>query len=91
MTDQPTPATPPPPKTSVHDAVSPEEARRRLQQLEDGAVARGRVMDARPQLPLFPAPDHPALAALRDADPDGLSPREAHELLYRLRRLADRD
>ncbi|MGE0371504.1 MAG: DNA mismatch repair protein MutS [Gammaproteobacteria bacterium] len=68
-----------------------EEARRRLQQLEDGAVARGRVMDARPQLPLFPAPDHPALAALRDADPDGLSPREAHELLYRLRRLADRD
>ena len=29
MTDQPTPATPPPPKTSVHDAVSPEEARRR--------------------------------------------------------------
>ncbi|MBK8163038.1 MAG: DNA mismatch repair protein MutS [Gammaproteobacteria bacterium] len=68
-----------------------EEARRRLQQLEEGAVARGRVMDARPQLPLFPAPDHPALAALRDADPDGLSPREAHELLYRLRRLADRD
>ncbi|MCC6302327.1 MAG: DNA mismatch repair protein MutS [Gammaproteobacteria bacterium] len=68
-----------------------EEARRRLRLLEDGASARERAADPRPQLTLFPAPEHPTLAALRGVDPDGLSPREALELLYRLKRLSERD
>ncbi|WP_237215715.1 hypothetical protein, partial [Falsiroseomonas oryziterrae] len=51
------------------------------------------------ELPLFaapapgvPKPDAPAgalHAALAELDPDTLSPREAHEALYRLRALLD--
>jgi hypothetical protein len=37
------------------------------------------------------AEPHPALAALRAADPDALTPREALELLYRLRQSAEQD
>jgi DNA mismatch repair protein MutS len=32
---------------------------------------------------------HPALEALAGLDPDSLSPREAHEMIYRLRSLMD--
>jgi DNA mismatch repair protein MutS len=46
------------------------------------------------ELPLFAAPPRPAaapvsplLAALEEADPDALSPREAHALLVRLKAL----
>jgi len=53
-----------------------------------------------PQLDLFrsvpaepePAPDagpHPIVAALRDVDPDQLTPRDALDLVYRLRKLAE--
>jgi DNA mismatch repair protein MutS len=69
-------------------------ARRYLAQLElEGAGAT-------PQLDLFRqaeaaepvhAEPHPALAALRAADPDALTPREALELLYRLRQSAEQD
>ncbi|MCC6208657.1 MAG: DNA mismatch repair protein MutS, partial [Gammaproteobacteria bacterium] len=68
-----------------------EEARRRLRLLEDGASAREHQADPRPQLSLFPAPEHPAVTALRGAEPDELSPRQALELLYRLRRLAEQE
>jgi len=34
-------------------------------------------------------PSHSALDALREADPDALSPKEALELLYRLKKLSD--
>ena len=34
-----------------------------------------------------PDASHPALEALREADPDALSPRDALELLYRVRKL----
>jgi len=54
---------------------------------------------ATPQLDLFrgsapetepaPAAAHPALDALRDTNPDQLTPREALDLLYRLRKLAE--
>jgi DNA mismatch repair protein MutS len=68
-------------------------ARKHLAFLEAQAAA------AQPQGDLFtsaparaepePEPaDHPALARLRDLDPDGLSPREALELLYALKKLA---
>ena len=32
---------------------------------------------------------HPALDALRELDPDTMSPKEALELLYRLKKLSD--
>jgi DNA mismatch repair protein MutS len=66
------------------------EARRRLRTLENRAV------DAGPQADLFtasPEPEeepplsHPALTELAALDPDALSPREALEKLYALKRL----
>jgi DNA mismatch repair protein MutS len=65
------------------------QARRYLQMLEDASVARG------PQSDLFAASQEPepepAVDALREAlqkvNPDELSPREALELLYRLKKL----
>ena len=65
-------------------------ARRRLTQLELDATQRN------PQSDLFVAPapapveEHPALEALREIEPDALSPRDALELLYRLAMLARR-
>ena len=64
------------------------EAKRRLRQLEN------REVEAGPQGDLFAAaPEpaeaepHPALDALRALEPDNLSPREALEKLYELKRL----
>jgi len=66
------------------------QARKYLQMLEEASLTRGDQPDlfvaARPEPEPAPAPD-----ALRDAldavNPDDLSPREALELLYRLKRL----
>ncbi|MFU2488904.1 DNA mismatch repair protein MutS [Thauera sp. WH-1] len=67
------------------------DAKRRLRALEN------REIDAGPQADLFaslpePAQDealsHPVLSALAELDPDTLSPREALERLYALKRLA---
>jgi DNA mismatch repair protein MutS len=65
------------------------DAKRRLRQLEN------REVDAGPQADLFAAaPEpaeaepHPALDALRALDPDNLSPREALDKLYELKRLS---
>jgi DNA mismatch repair protein MutS len=66
-----------------------QRARRILQQLEEASRAGGAQADlfARPA----PAEPEPAADPLRDAlaqvNPDELSPREALELLYRLKRL----
>jgi len=43
------------------------------------------------QMSLFENPPHPVVDALRVADLDDMTPREAQELLYQLRLLADRD
>jgi DNA mismatch repair protein MutS len=66
------------------------DAKRRLRQLENREVIAG------PQGDLFTAaPEpaeaepHPALDALRAIDPDGLSPREALDKLYELKRLSE--
>ena len=62
-------------------------ARRHLQELEH------RALDREGQPDLFvapPAPEparHPALDLIESVDPDALTPREALELLYRLRKL----
>ena len=66
------------------------DAKRRLRALEN------REIDAGPQADLFAAlPDaedaplsHPVLTELADIDPDALTPREALERLYALKRLA---
>jgi len=75
-----------------------ERARTRLRQLEESAQSHPQRQGA--QLSLFPPqasppspalepPPNPALEALRELDPDGLSPREALEALYRLQTLAE--
>jgi len=66
-----------------------KRARARLHRLEEDAQ-RHTERTADQQLSLFPPepPPSPALEALRTLDPDGLSPREALEALYRLQALA---
>jgi DNA mismatch repair protein MutS len=66
-----------------------ERARTRLRELEE--AARRHTEREATQLSLFPPepPPSPAVDALRALDPDGLSPREALEQLYRLKSLAD--
>ena len=70
-------------------------ARKRLAGLEAAAAAQlpqGDLFSAAAAAPAAPAPEpHPALDALRDCDPDALTPRDALELLYRLRELAGKD
>ncbi|MFL6579485.1 MAG: DNA mismatch repair protein MutS [Burkholderiales bacterium] len=63
-------------------------ARTQLARLDEEAARRS------PQSDLFSAPArnepvHPALEALRQTDPDALSPKEALELIYRLKKIAD--
>jgi DNA mismatch repair protein MutS len=72
----------------------------RATQVLTALEARARGLDPlSDELPLFARPatasppvaisEHPALAALAALDPDSLSPREAHEAIYRLRTLVD--
>jgi len=64
-----------------------------LARLEEGRAATGGIAAGLDDLPLFAAaaseeaaPD-PVLAALAEIEPDSLAPREALELIYRLKRL----
>ncbi len=68
-------------------------ARSVLAKLEAGRDATGGIAAGLDDLPLFAAaePEHapdPLLSALEDVDPDSLTPREALETLYKLKRLA---
>ncbi len=71
------------------------DAKRRLVALENREITL-RADEHQPDLfaqtpapsPVEPEP-HPALEALRSAEPDALSPREALEMLYQLKKLAD--
>jgi DNA mismatch repair protein MutS len=69
-------------------------ARSVLAKLEAGRDATGGIAAGLDDLPLFAAaeteqaPD-PVLSALEQVDPDSLTPREALEALYRLKRLAN--
>jgi len=68
------------------------EAKRRLVELENREAAAGPQPDlfaAVPPAPTLAAEPHPALEALAALDPDALSPREALERLYALKRLAE--
>ena len=71
------------------------DARRTLASLERDALAGGRTrtgnnpINSSPQLGLFaPTPPSKLEAALRDIDPDALSPREALKALYRLKSIS---
>jgi DNA mismatch repair protein MutS len=64
------------------------EARRRLALLENREAGSLQQPDLFGSAPPLPEPPHPALDALRDLNPDELSPREALERLYQLARLA---
>ncbi len=64
------------------------EARRRLALLENREVGSATQPDLFASAPPLPEPPNPALDALRDLDPDQLSPREALERLYQLIKLA---
>ncbi|MDZ4255634.1 MAG: DNA mismatch repair protein MutS [Sulfuritalea sp.] len=64
------------------------EARRRLTLLENREVGSATQPDLFASAPPLPEPPHAALDALRDVNPDELSPREALEKLYQLARLA---
>jgi len=69
-------------------------ARSVLAKLEAGRDATGGIAAGLDDLPLFAAaaePEHgpdPIIAALDEIEPDSLSPREALEQLYRLKRIA---
>ena len=69
-------------------------ARSVLAKLEEGRAATGGIAAGLDDLPLFaaarqeePQPD-PLATALAEVDADALSPREALDLVYRLKRLA---
>jgi DNA mismatch repair protein MutS len=66
------------------------EAKRRLRQLENREIEGGAQADLFAAAPVVPeAEPHPALDALRSLDPDTLSPREALDKLYELKRIAE--
>jgi DNA mismatch repair protein MutS len=60
-------------------------ARRRLVELEQASVTREGQPDLFAAPPPPEAPRHPALDLLESIDPDAVTPREALELLYRLK------
>ncbi len=63
------------------------QARRRLKELEAAALRHAEQNVQ--QLSLFPSEEpHPALERLEELEPDGLTPRQALELLYELKELA---
>ena len=71
-------------------AVVVRAAKKHLAKLEEEAAShspQGDLFAANTKKPEAPA--HPALEALREADPDALSPKEALDLLYRLKGLSE--
>ncbi len=69
-----------------------ERARSLLQELETGSLTPAREESSpepAPQLDLFRSAPHPVVEELRHLDPDELTPRQALDLLYRLRWEAD--
>jgi len=62
-------------------------ARERLIDLEHNAAHPGALLSS--QLPLFQAPgDHPLVDALKDIDPDNMTPQQSLQTLYTLKELA---
>ncbi len=65
------------------------EARKQLQELENNAHHHTTVEKNTPQIDLFPGnEEHPLVDAFHGIEPDDLSPRQALELLYKLKELS---
>jgi len=65
-----------------------DKAKAKLRQLEDHAYLEQQKESGVNQLDLFASKEcHPAVVMLEEANPDNLSPRQALDLLYRLRDL----
>jgi len=64
-----------------------ERARERLIDLEQHTAHPGALLSS--QLPLFKAPgEHPLVEALKDIDPDNMTPQQSLQTLYALKELA---
>jgi len=68
-------------------------ARQRLRELENSAHQHADKGMAQLSLQLTPEPtaDHPALEALENLQPDNISPRQALDELYRLKKMMKKD
>ena len=65
------------------------EARRHLVELEQHGIAQQPQRDLFASVPALPAEEeHPAVSALKEINPDTLTPRDALDALYRLKGLA---
>ena len=65
-----------------------DKAKTKLQHLEDHAYIEQQAVTGINQLDLFSSKEcHPAVCLLEDLNPDDLSPKQALELLYRLKGL----
>jgi DNA mismatch repair protein MutS len=64
-------------------------ARRHLQELENRTLERDGQSDLFVAQPAVEPATHPVVELLESIDPDTLTPREALDLLYRLKKLAD--
>jgi len=62
-------------------------AKRRLTELEQASITREGQPDLFVAPPAAEPPRHPALDLIDDVDPDTLTPRDALELVYRLKKL----
>lgn len=64
-----------------------QRAKEKLQSLENQAYRPDNVIDLSTQHDMFaePTDDHPAVVSLKSLNPDQLSPKEAHDLLYQLK------
>jgi len=74
-------------------AIVVEQAKQRLRELEkhkgrEKSPVRPVPPATDPQLPLFTPEPHPAVKILVETEPDTLSPRQALEVLYRLKALS---
>ena len=66
-----------------------EQARQRLEVLEQGNAANGTQAGPRPQLDLFQQPrTNPLEEAMKGLEPDQLTPRQALDILYKLKDIA---
>ena len=65
-----------------------ENAKNKLQQLEDSAYIEQQSDSGTNQLDLFSTKEcHPVVCQLEDVNPDDLSPRQALDILYKLKKL----
>jgi DNA mismatch repair protein MutS len=65
-------------------------AKKQLRSLEQNSAAQnpqGDLFDQRPVIKEEEPEEHPLLAALRDLQPDEMSPKEALERIYQLKKL----